>query len=48
MIIDRRSASELKQQAIKEGMLTLRGDGLEKFKKGMTSLEEILRETSVF
>ena len=48
MIIDRRSAAELKQQAIKEGMATLRGDGLDKFKKGMTSLEEILRETSVF
>jgi type IV pilus assembly protein PilB len=48
MIIDRRSAAELKQQGIKEGMATLRGDGLDKFKKGMTSLEEILRETSVF
>jgi type IV pilus assembly protein PilB len=48
MIIDRRSAAELKQQAIKEGMATLRADGLDKFKKGITSLEEILRETSVF
>ena len=48
MIIDRRPSVELKQQAIKEGMDTLRGDGLDKFKKGMTSLEEILRETSVF
>jgi type II secretory ATPase GspE/PulE/Tfp pilus assembly ATPase PilB-like protein len=38
----------VKQQAIKEGMLTLRQDGLEKFKKGVTWLEEILRETSVF
>jgi type IV pilus assembly protein PilB len=48
MIIERRPSGDLKQQAIKEGMLTLRADGLEKFKKGATSLEEILRETSVF
>jgi type IV pilus assembly protein PilB len=48
MIIERRPSADLKQQAIKESMLTLRGDGLEKFKKGTTSLEEILRETSVF
>jgi type IV pilus assembly protein PilB len=48
MIIERRQSADLKQQAIKEGMLTLRADGLEKFKKGITSLEEILRETSVF
>ena len=48
MIIERRQSGDLKQQAIKEGMLTLRADGLEKVKKGVTSLEEILRETSVF
>jgi type IV pilus assembly protein PilB len=48
LIIERRQASDIKQQAIKEGMLTLRADGLVKFKKGLTSLEEILRETSVF
>jgi type IV pilus assembly protein PilB len=48
LIIERRQAADIKQQAIKEGMLTLRADGLEKFKKGLTSLEEILRETSVF
>jgi type II secretory ATPase GspE/PulE/Tfp pilus assembly ATPase PilB-like protein len=27
-------------------MLTLRQDGIEKFKQGRTSLEEILRETA--
>ncbi len=48
LIIERRQASDVKEQAIKEGMLTLRADGLVKFKKGITSLEEILRETSVF
>ena len=46
MIVDRASNAEIKAVAIKEGMLTLRMDGLEKFKTGMTSLEEILRETA--
>lgn len=46
MIVDRASNVEIKTQAIKEGMLTLRMDGLEKFKRGLTSLEEILRETA--
>ncbi|MCI0452562.1 MAG: type IV-A pilus assembly ATPase PilB [Candidatus Latescibacteria bacterium] len=46
MIVDRASNAEIKAQAIKEGMLTLRMDGIEKFKTGLTSLEEILRETA--
>ncbi|HEU4363923.1 MAG TPA: type II secretion system protein GspE, partial [Candidatus Krumholzibacteria bacterium] len=46
MIVDRASNAEIKAQAIKEGMLTLRQDGIEKFKLGQTSLEEVLRETS--
>jgi len=46
MIVERRPTAEIKQQAIKEGMLTLREDGLLKFKRGITSLEEVLRETS--
>lgn len=46
MIVDRASTAEVKKVAIEEGMLTLRLDGLEKFKRGDTSLEEILRETS--
>ncbi len=46
MVLERRSVAELKQQAIDEGMLTLREDGLQKFKRGVTSLEEVLRETS--
>ncbi|UCG53729.1 MAG: type IV-A pilus assembly ATPase PilB [Candidatus Latescibacterota bacterium] len=48
LIIERRPSSDVKQRAIDEGMLTLRADGLEKFKRGTTSLEEILRETSQF
>ena len=48
MIIDRKSTADIKRVAINSGMLTLRFDGLEKFKKGVTSLEEVLRETSEF
>jgi len=34
MIIERRPSSDLKQQAMKEGMLTLRADGLEEVQEG--------------
>jgi type IV pilus assembly protein PilB len=46
MIIERGSVAEMKKQAIEDGMLTLRMDGLYKFKQGHTSLEEVLRETA--
>jgi type IV pilus assembly protein PilB len=46
MILDRRSVADLKKQAVEEKMMTLRSDGLQKFKMGLTSLEEVLRETS--
>jgi len=39
------SALELRRKAIEEGMITLRGSGLKKIKDGVTSLEEVLRET---
>lgn len=40
------STAELRQKAKEKGMLTLRGSGIEKIKLGMTSVEEVLRETS--
>jgi type IV pilus assembly protein PilB len=46
MILNRASASEIKEQAVREGMITLRGDGILKLKSGITSLEEVLRETA--
>lgn len=46
MILNRVSAREIKHQAMSEGMLSLRLDGLEKLKRGMTSPEEILKETA--
>ncbi|HYP28130.1 MAG TPA: type IV-A pilus assembly ATPase PilB [Blastocatellia bacterium] len=39
------SGLELRRKAIDEGMLTLRQSGLEKIRQGLTSIEEIVRET---
>jgi type IV pilus assembly protein PilB len=39
------TAVELKKKALEEGMLTLRMSGLEKIKNGVTTIEEVLRET---
>lgn len=36
---------ELRKQAIEEGMITLRGSGLEKVKQGITTIDEVIRET---
>ena len=46
LILERASAAEIKRQAISEGMLTLRRDALEKLKRGMTTAEEVLKETA--
>jgi type IV pilus assembly protein PilB len=46
MILDRAPTSEIKKAAIKEGMLTLRAHGILKLGEGLTSVEEILKETS--
>jgi type IV pilus assembly protein PilB len=46
MIVERASTSDIKKMAIEESMMTLRLDGLDKFKRGLTSLEEVLRETA--
>jgi type IV pilus assembly protein PilB len=39
------SSLELRKKAVEEGMITLRQSGLRKIKEGMTTLEEVLRET---
>jgi type IV pilus assembly protein PilB len=39
------SSLELRRKAVEEGMITLRGSGLRKISAGMTSIEEVLRET---
>jgi type IV pilus assembly protein PilB len=40
------SAEDLKNQAVEDGMLTLRMDGMEKIRKGVTTLEEVVKETA--
>ncbi len=47
LILDRASTTELRRMAVSQGMLTLRQDGLIKVRKGVTTIEEILRETAV-
>jgi len=39
------SAREIRRKAAEEGMLSLRSSGLAKIKNGMTTLDEVLRET---
>jgi type IV pilus assembly protein PilB len=39
------SAREIRRKAIEEGMLTLRSSGLAKIKRGLTTLDEVVRET---
>jgi type IV pilus assembly protein PilB len=39
------SAVELRRKAVDEGMLTLRMSGLRKVKDGVTTIEEVVRET---
>ncbi|WP_153724139.1 GspE/PulE family protein [Heliorestis convoluta] len=43
LILEKTSAQEIRAQAVREGMITLRQDGLHKVRQGLTSLEEILR-----
>lgn len=40
------SAAEIKKQAIDVGMMTLRQSGIEKLKRGVTSVEEVIRSSA--
>jgi len=42
LIIQRASAVEIKEQALKQGMVTMRRDGMLKVKEGLTTLSEVL------
>ncbi len=46
MILQGASTAELQAQAISEGMLTLRMDGMKKVARGITTLEEVIKETA--
>jgi len=45
MILNRTQSREIKKRAIEQGMITLRQSGLTKIRNGITSVEEVLRET---
>ena len=45
MILSGATALELRRKAVEEGMVTLRRSGLEKIKNGLTTIEEVVRET---
>jgi type IV pilus assembly protein PilB len=46
LILQNVGAAEIKDAAVDEGMLTLRMDGWMKVMKGITTLEQVVRETS--
>ncbi|MBW3661081.1 MAG: Flp pilus assembly complex ATPase component TadA, partial [Gemmatimonadetes bacterium] len=46
LITNHAGTAEILEQALADGMITLRRDGLQKMKRGMTTLDEVLRETS--
>ncbi|MEI8349090.1 MAG: GspE/PulE family protein [Candidatus Omnitrophota bacterium] len=47
LIMTKASSDEIKQKAISLGMRTLKDDGWEKVKKGITTLEEVMRVTKI-
>jgi type II secretion system protein E len=47
LILNRAPASTIAQRAIELGMRTLRADGWEKVKSGITTIEEVLRVTQI-
>jgi type IV pilus assembly protein PilB len=46
LILRGASVAELQDQAVIDGMLTLRMDGLKKIERGVTTLEEVVKETA--
>ncbi len=46
MVLQGASSDELKEQAVSDGMITLRQDGMIKVKRGITTLDEVLKETA--
>ena len=46
MILRGASVSDIREQAVSDGMLTLRMDGMKKIERGVTTLEEVVKETA--
>jgi type IV pilus assembly protein PilB len=47
LILSGASAIELRQHAIEQGMITLRTSGRQKIRDGVTTMEEVVRETVI-
>ncbi len=45
LILQRAQSKDIKKKALEQGMITLRRSGLIKIKAGITSIEEVIRET---
>jgi len=45
MVTIKMSANDIRKRALEQGMTTLYSDGIEKIKKGITTIEEVLRVT---
>ncbi len=48
LILTGANAPQIRQTAKDEGMITLRESGLEKLRSGVTTIDEVLRETTVY
>ncbi len=47
LVVERANATQIKRAAMKSGMRTLRQDGIDKVKAGVTTLSEVLRVTQL-
>jgi type IV pilus assembly protein PilB len=45
LILSGASAIELRRKALEEGMIGLRQSGLQKIREGITTIEEVVRES---
>jgi type IV pilus assembly protein PilB len=48
MILTGANSAQIREKAKEEGMITLRESGLEKIRTGLTTIEEVLRETTIY
>ena len=46
-IVERSSATAIKRAALRQGLVTLRADGVSKVRRGITTMEEVLRVTQM-
>jgi general secretion pathway protein E len=47
MVCDRASSGAIREEALKEGMITMINDGMRKVKEGITTPAEVLRNAFV-